>query len=122
MNEAGCGAGAASLLYATPNELLDMEDHDGLELERRFMQDLEHVRKNGLLDASDLQLPILASPPTAIQFIKGYEGDALKPLTPGVAGIVSPPPEGRGFYTRGDYSLQAVCTAFLPHLSLSRCF
>ena len=114
MNEAAGGAGAAALRYATPQELLGMAEQDRAELERRIMQALGHVRETGLLDASDLQLPIQASAPTLMLPLKGYEGGMFDPLKLGVACIVVPPPESRGSYTLGDYSFQAVCTPSMP--------
>ena len=66
---------------------------------------MEHVRESGRLRDSDLQLPILAAPPTSTQFVKGYEGDSLDPLKLGVACVVVPPTEGRGPNSTGDYNL-----------------
>ena len=78
------------------------------------MHALEHVRETGLLDASDLKLPIQASQPTLMLPIPGYEGETFDPLVLGVACIVVPPPEGRGFYNLGEFSFQAVPTPCLP--------
>jgi len=80
---------------------------------RRFKQALDHIHETGLLQPSDLQFPIRASPPTAMQPIPGYEGGALDPQKLGVACMVVPPSQGRGVYSTGEWGLKAVPTPSL---------
>ena len=108
-------AGAATLQYATPHELLGLEETDRQELERRIKQALERFRGTGLLHAANLQLPIMrGAPPTNMWFVLGYEGGAYDPAKLGVACIVVPPTDGRGKNTLGDYNLHAVRPPALP--------
>ena len=79
-----------NLLYATPQELLDMEEREPAELRLRFLQALEHVRETLRLHPSDLQLPTYASPQYYKQLLAGYEGGAFDPATLGAAYVVVP--------------------------------
>ncbi|KAJ1488654.1 hypothetical protein T484DRAFT_3598050 [Baffinella frigidus] len=88
-------------LLSTPHQLLGMVDDDFAGLERRLMEALQHVHETGLIRPSDIQLPILSSPPTVTQSIPGYEGGELDPQTLGVACIGLPPSEGRGANKEG---------------------
>ena len=98
-------------LYATPQELLDMEKDDPEGLRRRFKQALEHIDETGRLRPSDLQLPIFASPQYYNQPLKGYEGGAFDPEKLGVSYIVVPPKDGRGPNSLlGDWNLNPVPT------------
>ena len=83
------------MLYETPQELLDMLEHDPAGLMRRFKEALEQVRIHGCQQPSFLQLPIQDSPPTFTQSMKGFEGEKFDPLKLGVACIVVPSPDGR---------------------------
>lgn len=99
-----------ALSYATPQELLDM---DRPALEQRFKQAMDHVHLGGL-QASDLQLPIYASPQCCKQPLEGYEGGAFDPQKLGVACIVVPSAEFRGANsTTADFNLHAVPTPSL---------
>jgi len=99
-----------ALSYATPQELLDM---DRAALERRFKAALDHVHLGGL-QASDLQLPIYASPQCCTQPLESYDGGAFDPQKLGVACIVVPSAEFRGANsTTADFNLHAVPTPSL---------
>ena len=99
-----------ALSYATPQELLNM---DLAALERRFKRAMDHVHLGGL-HASDLQLPIFASPQCCNQPLEGYEGGAFDPHKLGVACIVVPSAEFRGANsTTADFNLHAVRTLSL---------
>ena len=65
-----------------------MADHDPAGLMRQFKQALDHVLDTGRLQPSDLQLPIMSSPPTVMQPLAGCEGGMFDPLQLGVACIV----------------------------------
>lgn len=102
-------------LLSTPHQLLGMVDDDFAGLERRLMEALQHVHETGLIRPSDIQLPILSSPPTVTQSIPGYEGGELDPQTLGVACIGLPPSEGRGANKEGAaYNLNPVRTPLPP--------
>ena len=110
----GKEAEGQALCYATPQELLDMQEHDPAGLMRRFEQALEHYDAGGL-HPSDLRLPIWrGSPPTYMWFLPGYEGGAYDPEKLGVACIVVPPPTGLGANTLGDFCFKAVPPPPLP--------
>jgi len=94
-----------ALAYATPQELLGMEERD---LVQRFMQALEHVHESGRLRDSDLQLPIYASPQYYKLLLHGYEGGAFDPERLGAAFIVVPPPTGIGPNTPCTFNLSQV--------------
>ncbi|KAJ1485227.1 hypothetical protein T484DRAFT_1794482 [Baffinella frigidus] len=93
-----------------------MAEHDPAGLDRsikrepasRLSLDLEHIHDTGLLHAADLQLPILASPPTCVQSIPGYEGGVFDPQKLGVACIVVPPSDCRGPNTLGDFQFTSA--------------
>jgi len=127
--EAGAAQPTGGLLYTTPQQLLAMDEEDLAGLERLFKQALDRIREIWLLHPSELlfqqalkairetgglrpsdllQLPVRTSPPTTLQFIRGYEGGALNPHTPGVACIVVPQEQGRGAdYTKGPWHFRA---------------
>ena len=106
--------GRNDLLYATPQQLLDMMERDPAELKLRFKQALDHFHENGRLRPSDLQLPIRLSPyDTAVHPLTGYHGGEFDPGRLGVACIVVPPTEGRGSNSKGTYSLNPVPTLSL---------
>ena len=84
-----------------------MEARDPAELMRLFKQALDRIH-GGDLRASDLQLPIYATPPCYKQTLPGYEGGAFDPERLGAACIVVPPSQGRGENNQGVYNLNAV--------------
>ncbi|KAJ1495319.1 hypothetical protein T484DRAFT_1762975 [Baffinella frigidus] len=78
-----------ALLYATPDQLLDMEERDPANLRKRFKQALDHFHESGRLRPSDLQLPIQLSPyETSVHSLTGYEGGEFDPERLGAACIV----------------------------------
>ena len=101
-----------TLLYAAPQELLDLEERDLL---RRFKHDLDHIHETGRLRPSDLQLAIYASPQYCKQSIQGYSGGEFDPEKLGVAYIVIPPAKGYGPRSQGVYNLNPVPTPFPPY-------
>ena len=90
--------------YATPQELLDMDDYDLRGLLWRIKQALEHVHETGRLRPSDLQLPIYASPQYYKQILPGYEGGDFDPERLGAACIVAPPSKGLGAVTSSTHN------------------
>ena len=106
------------LLYATPQQLLDMVERDPAELKLRFKQALDHFHDTGRLRPSDLQIPIRLAPyDTAVTPLAGYEGGDFDPGRLGVACIVVPPTEARGSNSKGSWSLSGPSPVLTPSLS-----
>ena len=104
--------------YATPEELLYMEERDHAGLMRRFKRARDHVHETGRLHASDLQLPIYASPRYAKESLPGYQGGVFDPEKLGVAYVVVPPSDCRGvILSGGTWNLNPVSSLPPP----SRC-
>lgn len=112
--EAGAGGQpeAEALQYDTPQQLLDMAEHDRGGYLRGILQVLENAGEYlaaGRLPPSELKLPMQLAPyPTSIIRIKGYEGGEYSPGELGVGCTVVPPSEGRGSNTTGGWSLRSV--------------
>jgi len=106
------GHDGGGILYATPQELVDMEQHDPARLRERFKQALDSVCQTGRLRPSDLQLPIFTSPWMAsISPLVGYWDGEFDADTPGAACILLPPTFCRhARLRRGDYSINKVPT------------
>jgi hypothetical protein len=127
--DAGAGGQPAEwqmqdLQYATPQQLLDMQQNNRASFERNIKEVLENAWeyvRTGHLRPSDLKLPMQLAPyPTHVTPLTGYEGGEYHPKKLGVGSTVVPPSEGRGSDTKGGWrvrcvsSLQPCPTASLP--------
>ncbi|KAJ1471333.1 hypothetical protein T484DRAFT_1916519 [Baffinella frigidus] len=122
------GAGWEVRRYITPQELLEMAES---KRHRLFEQALDHpvlrTWSEGCLQPSDLQLPILPSPPTVKQRVPGYPGYEdgwFDPHQLGVACIVVPqdrraPTPGATFNFNADGRSQGKTTGGLEIIRMT---